>query len=122
MRRFCSALANFGVGPTGERILTPETIELLRTNQLSGQPAADLNWQQLRGYGYGLGVRTLMNKELAETTATLKEFGWGGAAGATVLCDADRGLSYFFAQHMMNPDEVYYQPKLRNIFYTCIES
>ncbi len=120
--KFCSALANFGVGPNGQRILAPGTIDLLRTNQLCGQPLADLNWQQLRGYGYGLGVRTLVNKAAAGTTGSLKEFGWGGAAGATVLCDADLGVSFFFAQHMMNPDEVYYQPRLRNVFYTCLES
>ena len=118
--KFCSALANFGVGPNGERILAPGTVDLLRTNQLCGQPLADLNWQQLRGYGYGLGVRTLVDKAASGSTGSLKEFGWGGAAGATVLCDAELGVSFFFAQHMMNPDEVYYQPRLRNVLYTCL--
>lgn len=119
--KFCSALANFGVGPNGERILSAGTVDLLRTNQICGQPLADLNWQQLKGYGYGLGVRTLIDKAASGSTGALKEFGWGGAAGATVLCDADNNVSLFFAQHMMNPDETYYQPRLRNVLYACLD-
>lgn len=120
--KFCSALANFGVGPNGQRILAAGTVDLLCTNQLGGQPLVDLNWPQLRGYGYGLGVRTLIDKKASGSTGPLREFGWGGAAGATVLCDGDNRVSLFFAQHMMNPDETYYQPRLRNVLYTCLTS
>lgn len=119
--KLASALANWGVGPNGERILSAGTVDLLRQNQLSGQALEDLNWQQLRGYGYGLGVRTMIDKARSGSTGALKEFGWGGAAGATILCDADNNVSFFFAQHMFNPDETYYQPRLRNVFYACLE-
>lgn len=119
--KFASALANNGVGPNGQRILASGTVDLLRQNQLNEQQLRDLNWQQLKGYGYGLGVRTLIDKAAAGSTGTLKEFGWGGAAGATILCDADNRVSLFFAQHMLNPDETYYQPRLRNVLYACLE-
>ncbi|MGI6174483.1 MAG: serine hydrolase domain-containing protein [Christensenellales bacterium] len=59
--KFANALAMGGVGKTGERILSEGTVELLRTNQLDAQCLADFDWEQLRGYGYGLGVRTLID-------------------------------------------------------------
>ena len=49
------------------------------------------------------------------------EFGWGGAAGATVLVDLKEGLAIFYAHHMLNPQETYYQPRIRNILYECMK-
>lgn len=117
--KFCVALANGGVGATGEKILSAGTIDLLRTNQLNEHQLKYLTWPQLKGYGYGLGVRTLIDKA-AGSTGNLGEFGWGGAAGATVLVDPALKLSVFYAHHMLNPQEDYYQPRLRNVVYSCI--
>ena len=117
--KFCVALANDGIGATGERILSAGTIDLLRTNQLNEQQMKTFNWPQMSGYGYGLGVRTLINKA-AGSIGNLGEFGWGGAAGATVLVDPSIKLSVFYAHHMRNPQEAYYQPRLRNVIYGCV--
>lgn len=119
--KFAQALALGGKGINGERILSPGTVELLRTNQLSTAQQKYFEWKQHRGYGYGLGVRTLMSVAASGTTGkNLKEFGWGGAAGATVIIDADEELSMFYAHHMLNPQEEYYQPRIRNVLYTCM--
>ncbi len=118
--KFCAALANGGVGATGERILAPGTIDLLRTNQLSEHQRKTMIWPQLKGYGSGLGVRTLVDKAASGSTGNPGEFGWGGAAGATVLVDPQVGLSVFYAHHMLNPQEAYYQPRLRNVIYSCL--
>lgn len=117
--KFCVALANGGVGATKEKILSAGTIDLLRTNQLNAAQMKGFCWPQLKGYGYGLGVRTLIDKG-AGSTGNLGEFGWGGAAGATVLVDPEIKLSVFYAHHMMNPQEDYYQPRLRNVVYGCV--
>lgn len=117
--KFCVALANGGVGATGEKILSAGTIDLLRTNQLNLKQLETFTWPQLKGYGYGLGVRTLIDKAVG-TTGNVGEFGWGGAAGATVLVDPELKLSVFYAHHMLNPQEDYYQPRLRNVVYSCI--
>ena len=119
---FASALANGGVGANGERILSKGTVELLRTNQLSPEQQKCFNWEHLRGYGYGLGVRTMTDRAQSGFNGNVSEFGWGGAAGATLLADPDTGLSVFYAHHMLNPQETYYQPRLRNVVYTCINS
>ena len=120
--RFASALANGGVGPNGERIISSSTIELMRTNQLTDELQKYFNWSQLKGYGYGLGVRTLIDKAKSGSCGNIGEFGWGGAAGATVLVDPELKLSMFYTHHMLNPQEEYYQPRVRNVLYTCMNS
>lgn len=120
--KFASALANSGLGQTGERILSKGTVELLKTNQLNDVQQKDFNWGQLKGYGYGLGVRTMVDRAMSGSNGSIGEFGWGGAAGATVLVDTERNVSLFYAHHMLNPQEDYYQPRLRNVLYTCLNS
>lgn len=118
--KFVSALANNGIGKNGEQIISGNTIELMRTNQLSGIQFDNYSWKQLIGYGYGLGVRTLMDKAKSGSNGNIGEFGWGGAAGATVLVDPKLKLSVFYTHHMLNPQEEYYQPRLRNVLYSCL--
>ncbi len=117
---FCAALSNKGTGINGERILSPNTVELMKLNQLDKEQLTNFNWSQLKGYGYGLGVRTMVDKAAGGSNGSVGEFGWGGAAGATALIDTELNLSMFYAHHMLNPQEGYYQPRLRNILYSCI--
>lgn len=117
--KLCTALANGGIGQTGERILDADTIEFLRTNQLSENQLKTFNWPQLKGYGYGLGVRTLIEKG-TDIVGNIGEFGWGGAAGSSVWIDPELKLAVCYAHHMLNPQEEYYQPRLRNAVYSCV--
>lgn len=116
------ALANGGIGCTGARILSGASVELLRTNQLSPVQMQDFNWKQMAGYSYGLGVRTMIDPAAGGALSSLGEFGWGGAAGATVLADPVRRLAVFYTHHMLNPQEEYYQPRLRNVIYACLDA
>lgn len=118
--KLAAALANCGMGINGERILSPGTVELLKTNQLNDAQLDSLSWSQLKGYGYGLGVRTMLSRAESGSPGSTGEFGWGGAAGATLLADTSCNLAMFYAHHMLNPHEEYYQPRLRNVLYTCL--
>lgn len=118
--KFVSALANGGVGRNGEQIISAGTIELMHTNQLTAEQKQTFTWSQLKGYGYGLGVRTMTDIASGGSCGNLGEFGWGGAAGATALIDDKLKLSMFYTHHMLNPQEEYYQPRLRNVLYTCL--
>ncbi len=120
--RLTQALALKGRGANGEHILSEGTVELMRTNQLDEKQMKYYDWSVTRGYGYGLGVKTMTDAALSGSTGSLKEFSWGGAAGATALMDADEGLSLFYAHHMLNPQEDYYQPRLRNVLYTSFKA
>ncbi len=119
--KLMAALAGYGVGANGERILSAQSVELMRTNQLTPEQMKDYNWRQCAGCGYGLGVRTHMDPAKSGLICSLGEFGWGGAAGATAIVDPSRQLGVFYAQHCLSPREEYYQPRLRNVVYTCLD-
>ena len=113
------ALANNGISTTGERILRPDTIDLMKTNQLNSNQMKDYTWEQLAGYGYGLGVRTLIDK--SSSPSGLGEFGWDGAAGAFLLVDTENNLAYLYAQHMLNSRSEIIEQRLRNVVYSCLK-
>lgn len=119
--KLTAALANNGLGLTGERILSAASLNLMKTNRLGEAQLRDFNWKQLSGYGYGLGVRTHIDKAKSGSVSNIGEFGWGGAAGATVIVDTEAKLGVFFVQHTLNPREEWYQPRLRNVVYSCID-
>jgi len=99
---FADAMACGGVGKNGRRILKSETVDLMRQDQTgiysvpygtSGKPDP--------GYGYGLGVRTLVSKGDGQRSA-IGEFGWDGAAGSYILMDPAHKLSVFFTMSVTN--------------------
>ncbi len=104
----------------GGGILAPETVELMKTDRLTPEQRPYLNWPALRGYSYGLGVRTHIDRARSGSIARLGEFGWGGAAGATAVIDSELHLAVFFTQHTLSPREEWYQPRLRNVAYACL--
>lgn len=118
--KFAAALANSGTGLNNNRILSSATVKLMKTNQLNEAQRKTMNWRCLRGYGYGLGVRTLIDKAESGSNSSIGEIGWGGAAGATIIADTEEKVALFYAHHMLNPQEEYYQPRLRNVLYSCL--
>ena len=120
--RFVEAMANGGVGATGQRILGMDSINELRKNRLEGQMLADFTSGSKVGYGYGLGVRTLMDK--AASQSPIGEFGWDGAAGAYALIDPENRIGIFFAEHVFSFGENYriIHPTLRDLAYEAILS
>jgi CubicO group peptidase (beta-lactamase class C family) len=117
---FLNALANQGTSPEGVRILSPSGVDLMRTDHLTESMRADFSWVQLAGYGYGLGVRTHISKAASGSLSTLGEFGWSGAAGCLAIMDPAAQLTVMYAQHMMNNQEPYIHPRLKNIVYACL--
>ena len=105
---------------TGERILNPRTIDLIRRDWLTPAQKAQFNWPNMRGYGYGLGVRTMIDPVAGSSNGSIGEFGWGGAAGATLLVDPAERLALVYTHYMLNQQEPHYQPRLRNVLYGCL--
>lgn len=119
--RFARMMTRLGVADNGERILSPGTINLMRKNHLGPAQMKDFDWEQFAGYGYGLGVRTMVDYTCSGSNGPVGEFGWGGAAGAYTLIDPDNRVTAFYAQHMLNSQEPYVHPRLRNLLYACLE-
>lgn len=113
------ALANYGVGKTGNRILSKAGVELMRANHLSPEILKTLNMGQAIGYGYGYGVRTNMDPALGGNLSPVGEFGWDGARGSYISCDPKNRLAFFYAEHMGGLHPVIL-PRLRNVVYSCI--
>ena len=118
--KFAAALSMGGAGINGVRILAPETVELLHRNRLTTAQRQKLFQPHLAPYGYGLGVRTLLEPEKDGALAPVGEFGWGGAAGATICADTTTETAFFFAQHTLSPREPWYQPRIRNVVYAAL--
>lgn len=116
---FLDALANGGVGKNGNRILSAATVELMGTNHLTGKQCEDFD-NTRRGYGYGLGVRTHIDKTRSGSLSPIGEFGWDGAAGAFSMVDTQNKLSLTYFQHIHNWD-VRIQTEMRNILYACLD-
>ncbi|MBQ7346574.1 MAG: beta-lactamase family protein [Clostridia bacterium] len=100
--RFADAMANEGEGKNGYRLLRPETVKLIRSEQLKNFTInSDFTCAAGTGYGYGLGMRTLVSKADGQRSP-LGEFGWDGAACSYVMMDAENGIAIFFATHLLS--------------------
>lgn len=111
------ALANDGVGATGNRILTRESIDNIRRSRLDTK-TKKLDYRKMRDYGYeyGLGVRTLVWPETSGSP--VGEFGWDGYAGVFLLADVDNKVSMFFAMSvgdMLTVKQIHH--KIRDLMY-----
>ena len=115
---FADAMSNHGKTQTGEWILSPASVDLMRTNALDAQAKADY-WQWERGYGYGLGVRTLEAPGRGGTMGNYGEFGWDGAAGAFVLIDPDEELALYYTQSVGGCNSILH-PRIRHVLYAAV--
>ena len=120
--RFSQMLANGGE-LDGERIIGRKTIDLMRANQLNDQQLADFAGpgnSYLAGYGYGLGVRTMMNPAAGNSNGSVGEFGWTGAMGTWTSIDPSEGFSAVYMHQMMPNMEAYHHLRVRAAAYGCL--
>lgn len=116
------ALACGGIAYNGYRLLSENSIELMRTPQLNEASQADFARSGKIGYGYGLGLRTLIDAE--KSRSPVGEFGWDGAAGAYALIDPIHHISIFYAQEVLGMMRSYSEihPTLRDLVYEALET
>lgn len=83
--KFLEALRTF-------RLLKKETIDLITQDWLNEE---ERKTYPLTNYYYGLGMRS------RKPGTAHSDFGWGGAAGATLHIDIPHGISIFYVQHLL---------------------
>ena len=88
-------------------LLKKETIELITRPWLAEKGPCAF---ESEFYTYGLGMR------MRKPGTPHSDFGWGGAAGATLHIDIPNGLTVFYAQHLTNPPN----QSLRPYIYTAV--
>lgn len=118
--KIIEALANGGTGGSGKQILKPETIRTMSKNWLDETQLADFSQTGKQGYGYGLGVRTLIDASKAKSP--LGEFGWDGAAGAFSLVDPKNKVSIFYVHEILGMFQAYSEihPAIRDLAYEAM--
>ncbi|MDL2206924.1 beta-lactamase family protein [Eubacteriales bacterium OttesenSCG-928-N13] len=104
MHRFTKMLAGMGQ-LDGVRLLSPTSVELMRTNHLSPEQMKDFTWDMMRGYGYGLALRTMLRPELAGY-GSVGEFGWDGMMGTWFAADPKQQLAINYMVQI-NPGSQY---------------
>ncbi|MFJ5260320.1 serine hydrolase domain-containing protein [Streptomyces sp. NPDC088387] len=87
----------------GVRLLSPETVDLMTSNQLPGgvdlrafgsRPAHDEPGND--GVGFGLGVSVVIDPERTRAPAGMGTYGWTGVATTTFFVDPGRDLGVQF--------------------------
>ena len=121
--------AAFGAALAGGKLLSRRTVDLMRANRLSTSQLAQFRRSrepgirkanERLGYGYGLGVRTMLDPAEGGSNGPAGEFGWGGALGAYLLLDAENDLALYYSQSTMRPPAEYTRSRLRNVLYACL--
>ena len=116
LQAFSGMLACGGVWK-GEKLIGRKTLEMMRQNLLTEPLLKEFhaNMPEMKGYGYGYGVRTLMDPVSGLCSGSVGEYGWEGAAGAWMMADPAEQLSASFMIQDMLPDSKYYNDRLRAV-------
>ena len=109
-------LANGGVHE-GRRIMGRKTIDMMRANGLPQLFDDVYN----AGYGYGYGVRTLVDKEKGNHNGSIGAFGWTGGFGTWCEADPEDGVSIVYMHNMIPNEERYYHLRMRTVAYGLID-
>ena len=118
--RFTQMLAGGGQ-LDGVRVMGRKTIDLMRQNQLSDAQLLDYRKATyLDGYGYGLGVRTMMDTAQGNSNGSLGEFGWTGLAGTWASIDPSEGASVVYMHQLLPNLEEYHHHRVRAVAYGCL--
>lgn len=120
---FMSMLANGGVYK-GERLIGKNTIDLMRTNQLGPDQLKDFhekNGLDILGYGYGMGVRTLMERTSGACNGDLGAFGWSGGFGSWAEASPEKKMGVVYMHNTQGERNEYFHMKVRAVVYGCMD-
>ncbi len=105
----------------GEQIMGRKTIDLMRTNTISDELIhKDFSNNYLCGYGYGYGVRTLLDKYEGHHNGSLGQFGWTGGSGTWGEADPSEGTSIVYMHNLQPNLEEYHHLRMRAVAYGCL--
>jgi len=117
--RFARMLLNGGE-LDGCRILSTKSIDLLRGDHLTPAQKIGFNWENQRGYSYGLAVRTLTEPAYAGSLANPGEYGWDGAAGTWFSVDPQEGLTVVYLVQRSPAALIRFIPRLQATIYAAL--
>ncbi|WP_172195456.1 serine hydrolase domain-containing protein [Saccharibacillus qingshengii] len=117
--KFATMMAQGGT-LNGVRILGRHTIDLMRTNHLDAAQMQDFGGSYSAGYGYGLGVRTLIDRAAGGSSSPLGEFGWTGMAGTWTSISPETNTAIVYMHQMLPNMEEHYHLRVRAAAYGAL--
>ncbi len=109
----------------GKRLMREDTLAFMRTNCLSDEALHEFqteNGGYNAGYGYGLGVRTLIGRCPGEASGHPGSFGWTGGFGTWCEADPVSHVSIVYMHNMSPNQELYHHHKVRETAYACLNA
>ena len=105
----------------GTRILGRKTVELMRSNFLTPQQMRSLDWDSMKGQGYGAFMRVLADRTAAGMNGTEGEYGWDGWLGCYFSIDPAEELAMLYFIQQTNSGCTDFTRKLQNVIWGSIE-
>jgi len=83
-----------GKAPSGEVILSPETLKMMRPNRIpQNELPLRISYWPLLGYGWNLIGRIMLDPSISIAPSNYDEFGWAGAANTFFWVDPKEQLT-----------------------------
>ena len=105
----------------GKRILGRKTVDFMARNHLTERQAVSLDWDSLRGYGYGCLMRVLTDVGDAGSNGSPGEFGWDGWTGNYMFIDRKEDLVFVYIMQLCDSGTTPLVRKLRMATYGALE-
>ncbi|MDR2482455.1 MAG: beta-lactamase family protein [Treponema sp.] len=80
----------------GKRVLSRKTIDLIRQNHVLPAHIQRFGFPSMAGYGYGLGVRTMLDTGAAGLGGSVGEWAWDGMLGTWYAVDPQEDMTAVF--------------------------
>lgn len=116
---FCEMLLNKGEYK-GKRFLGRKTIDLMSQNYLHGDALHSYRQWGKKGYGYGLGVRTMMDPAAVGLNGSVGEWGWDGMASTWMCIDPAEELYAVFMIQLIPYNAFPVQSRFQQMMYSAI--
>lgn len=118
--KFTSMLLNDGTFNC-QKILSRKSVELMTSNHLNETQFKTYNWDSLKGYGYGMLMRVMLNPAQAGCLGSVGEFGWHGWTGNWFCVDPKEKLIIIFMIQRAPGNSNSLISKLKATIYSSLE-
>lgn len=122
---FCRMIAKGGTH-NGVRILSPRTVDLMRTNHLPDNKTmldmGDSAFTEvgLNGTGFGLGFSVILDQAAAMTTTPAGTYSWGGAASTYFWIDPVEDITAVSMTQLMPSSTYPIRAQLQQLTYAAL--
>lgn len=114
------ALANDGVGKSGNRILSSAGVRLLSSPALNGAAKSDYEKMGHGGFAYCNGVRRMVDFVAGGTLVPEGVFGWDGKRMCMCFSDPGNRIAIFHAEHIDGFHSILLT-RIMNVIYSCLD-